>query len=119
MNKKVKRNSKDYKARRFFKCSVVLLVMMTTLSIASSLFIKNINNSLTMQIEDLNKEAEVLKTQNPKVIIIDINGSPITLYLVLYEPNGFILSTFSIGSSNLLQCSSIALLPASIAEFHF
>ena len=50
MNKKVKRNSKDYKARRFFKCSVVLLVMMTTLSIASSLFIKNINNSLTMQL---------------------------------------------------------------------
>ena len=69
MNKKVKRNSKDYKARRFFKCSVVLLVMMTTLSIASSLFIKNINNSLTMQIEDLNKEAEVLKTQNDQLNI--------------------------------------------------
>ena len=69
MNKKVKRNSKDYKARRFFKCSVVLLVMMTTLSIASSLFIKNINNSLTMQIEDLNKEAEVLKTQNDQLKI--------------------------------------------------
>ena len=69
MNKRVKRNSKDYKARRFFKCSVVLLVMMTTLSIASSLFIKNINNSLTMQIEDLNKEAEVLKTQNDQLNI--------------------------------------------------
>lgn len=70
MKKTVNRKiNKDLKAKKFFNRSLGLLIVALTLSIFSSLFIKNINNSLTMQIEDIKKETESLKTQNDQLSI--------------------------------------------------
>ena len=53
--------------------AIVLFGFSVCLQIASSLFIRNINNSLTMKIEDCNSEASALKTTNEQ-LSIEIQG---------------------------------------------